>query len=224
MKNLISKEEKDRIDSICKLYNITDYTINSDGTIDVNGSVVMTRRKLKQLPLKFGTVSEYFICSGNALTSLYGAPTKVGEDFDCGSNFLTNLEYAPIEVGGNYVCGFNNLTDLIGSPSITHKNFLCVSNLLTSLNGCPEEIHGDMHIGNNRHLQTLYLDNDVDVDLSGDLYTFGTNLPFAIQTVTDDYLKIVFKYQRHYDIWNEDLSLNEINFKELISEIEDGLL
>lgn len=39
MKNLITKEEKDNIDSICEVYNIRNYSINSDGTVDVNGRV-----------------------------------------------------------------------------------------------------------------------------------------------------------------------------------------
>jgi len=224
MRNLISKDEKDRIDQICKSHNIIDYIINSDGTVDVNGSVVLSRRRLKEMPLKFGTVSGDFICSGNVISTLFGAPYKVGKDFDCGVNQLIDLKYAPVEVGENFICSFNNLQELNGSPSVINGNFLAVSNMLTTLNGCPHKIHGDLHIGNNRHLHTLYLDDELDVDLDGELYMFGTNLPLELQTISEDYLKIVFKYQRHYSIWNDDLSLNEVNFNELISEIEDGLL
>ena len=42
-----------------------------------------------------------FLCSINKLTTLEGAPIKVGGDFNCYSNQLTSLEGAPKEVGGN---------------------------------------------------------------------------------------------------------------------------
>lgn len=45
------------IESICKKYNIKNYTINSDGTIDVYGNVILSRNYLTKLPLKFGRVS-----------------------------------------------------------------------------------------------------------------------------------------------------------------------
>ena len=55
------------IDLICKKYGITNYTINQDGSIDVNGSVNLSRENLTKLPLKFNRVSGYFDCSNNQL-------------------------------------------------------------------------------------------------------------------------------------------------------------
>ena len=37
------------IESICKKYNITDYTINSDGSIDVDRDVYLSDQNLKKL-------------------------------------------------------------------------------------------------------------------------------------------------------------------------------
>jgi len=48
------------IDSICKQYNIKNYTINSDGSIDVDGNVSLSN--ITQLPLKFGKVTGSFNC------------------------------------------------------------------------------------------------------------------------------------------------------------------
>ena len=39
MKYLILFESFEDIDEICRKYNIINYTINSDGTIDVDGNV-----------------------------------------------------------------------------------------------------------------------------------------------------------------------------------------
>ena len=40
MKHLKLFENFEDIESICKKYNITNYTINVDGSIDVNGNVI----------------------------------------------------------------------------------------------------------------------------------------------------------------------------------------
>ncbi len=80
------------IHNICKKYNITNYTINSDGSIDVNGDVSLSYKGLSELPLKFGIVSGSFYCSNNNLTSLEGSPIELGGSFWCNGNKLTSLE------------------------------------------------------------------------------------------------------------------------------------
>ena len=96
------------IHSICKEYNITNYTINDDGSIDVDGSVSLYDFRLTKLPLKFRNVSGNFYCHNNQLTSLECAPTSVGGDFYCYNNQLTSLEGAPRSIGGSFfLCSYN---------------------------------------------------------------------------------------------------------------------
>ena len=71
------------IDSICSKYGITNYTINSDGLVDVNGSVSLSHLSLRSLPVRFGSVTGDFHCSYNNLTSLEGGPYQVGGNFHC---------------------------------------------------------------------------------------------------------------------------------------------
>ena len=52
-----------------------------------------------------------FDCSLMNLTSLKGAPVKVGGYFWCLGNNLTSLEGAPIKVDGDFYCFGNKLTD-----------------------------------------------------------------------------------------------------------------
>ena len=85
-------ESRQDIDSICQKYNIKNYIINEDGSIDVDGDVDLSNRELIELPLKFRNVSGDFYCSYNELTSLEGAPSSVDGDFDCSGNKLTSLE------------------------------------------------------------------------------------------------------------------------------------
>ena len=65
------------IHKICKKYNINkfgDYTINKDGSIDVDSHVDLGGFGLKRIPLKFNIVSGFFYCDRNNLTSLEGCP------------------------------------------------------------------------------------------------------------------------------------------------------
>lgn len=101
---------------ICDKYNINKYHINDDGTVDVDGNVLIVFKNLTKLPLKFGKVTGDFSIEGNRLTSLEGCPYYVGKSFMCRYNRLTSLEHGPEFVGGNYYCRNNNLTSLRGIP------------------------------------------------------------------------------------------------------------
>ena len=133
-------ESKEDIHSICRKYDIKNYTINEDGSIDVDGNVNLYDKKLIELPLKFGKVSGDFDCSENKLTSLSGSPREVGEYFYCYSNELLSLEGSPSEVGGDFSCYKNKLESLEGSPEKVGGNFGCNVNQLTSLEGAPREV------------------------------------------------------------------------------------
>jgi hypothetical protein len=99
------------ISLICEKYNITNYTINDDGSIDVNGDVNLYNKGLTELPLTFNKVTGWFECGDNKLTTLKGSPRWVGSWFSCENNDLTSLEFSPDYVGGSFDCIWNKLTD-----------------------------------------------------------------------------------------------------------------
>ena len=108
---------------------VKNYSINSDGSIDVDGDVNMSCQNLEKIPTKFGKVTGDFYCYNNNLTSLEGAPTSVGGGFYCyKNNNLTSLEGAPTSVGGNFYCSYNNLTSLEGAPTSVGGGFYCNQN------------------------------------------------------------------------------------------------
>ena len=128
MKHLRLFENFKGIDSICRQYGIENYTVNPDGTVDVDDNVHLDNKELKKLPLKFGKVTGNFNCVRNQLTTLEGAPREVGGDFYCRSNQLTTLEGAPREVGGGFFCFYNQLTTLEGGPREVVGRFDCEYN------------------------------------------------------------------------------------------------
>lgn len=144
------------ISELCKKYFITNYTINADGSIDVDGDVDIGTHGLTELPLKFNIVTGNFKIEDNYLTSLYGCPKKVGGNFDCHKNSLTTLEFSPTEVGGHYSCHHNSLVSLVGCPKYINGNFYCFVNFLTNLKDAPIEVNGDCLLNNN---QLINLEN-----------------------------------------------------------------
>jgi hypothetical protein len=99
------------ISLICEEYNITNYIVNDDGSIDVNGDVDLWSRRLTELPLTFNKVTGSFNCRGNNLTRLKGSPRWVGSWFDCYNNRLTSLDHSPDYVGSWFDCSYNKLID-----------------------------------------------------------------------------------------------------------------
>jgi hypothetical protein len=77
------------IKKLCSKYKIRNYQINDDGSIDVDGDVSLYNRlgDLKQLPLIFNEVKEYFDCGGNNLTTLEGCPKEIHGDFACSKGY-----------------------------------------------------------------------------------------------------------------------------------------
>ncbi len=112
------------IREICKKYKIENYTINPDGSIDVDGDVDLRYKLLYKLPLKFNRVNGSFFCYGNSLSNLDNSPVEVNGDFDC------------------YDC---SITSLIGSPIIVGKDLMLTDNPISIIDSSIE-VRGDIHI------------------------------------------------------------------------------
>jgi len=133
MKYIKLYESFEDIDYICKRYGIYNYTINSDGTVDVDGNVNIFNFGLTKLPLKFGKVSGYFNCSVNKLILLEGCPQSVGGYFECSINRLTTLKGCPQSVGGTFYLEDNELKDLYGFSEFFDREVYYGGNKFTEI-------------------------------------------------------------------------------------------
>ena len=178
MKHLKLFESFEDIDSICKKYGITNYTINPDNTVDVNGDVYLSSEGLTKLPLKFGKVTGDFYCNNNQLITLEGSPTEVVGYFNCNNNKLITLEGGPREVGGDFYCYNNQLITLEGSPRSVGRNFNCRDNKLATLEGSPREVGGNFYcIGNPIYsVYKLFPDHKSYMDSLDYNYLRGTDI------------------------------------------------
>ena len=112
MKYLRLFESFEDIKEICKKYSITNYTINQDGSIDVNEYVDLSNKGLTKLPLKFNKINGDFYCDGNELTSFEFSPRIIRGDFDCEYNNIKTFEYFPIFVKVDFLCYSNPIYEV----------------------------------------------------------------------------------------------------------------
>ena len=190
-----------KIDEICEKYEIENYTINDDGSIDVNGSVRLYNKGLTELPLTFNRIEGYFDCSNNKLTTLKGSPKWVDSDFYCSwtDNRLTSLEFSPEYVGGDFYCSIGGLTDLLGSPKEVGGDFICEHNPnLITIKGCSEKIGGVFHC-NETPLSSIF--NGVDQFF---LHAFNFYKIIKDNTVNLKRLKYVM------DLYDKPIDLDKI--------------
>ena len=127
------------------------WKLNSQtGEVDVEGYFDCSEQYLSDFKgVRFGVVERGFRCYNNRLTSLVGAPQKVGGDFWCEDNQLTSLVGAPREVEWHFYCSDNRLTSLEGAPRKVGGSFACENNRLTSLEGAPQEVGCDFRCEDN---------------------------------------------------------------------------
>ena len=154
---------KEDIIEWCELFEIKEYTINDDMSIDVDTHVNLRGRSFEKFPITFNKVWGHFLCDNSKLTTLKGGPKFVGGNFRCENNNLTSLEGSPEKIEGNFTCSGNdylvdlkggpkwvgdffrcgpndNLTSIVGSPEYVGGNFICSDTKITSLTGSPKKV------------------------------------------------------------------------------------
>jgi hypothetical protein len=138
----------------------------------------------------------------NFLTELPLKFNKVSGDFDCSRLSLITLKGCPIEVGGAFDCSYNQLNSLVYLPR--KIGTLVIDNMIPSLST-----------------------SGINCRFNEVVFLFRTNIPnVGLPPAIVKYarhIKTVLHYQNYFDVWNEDLSLNEANFDEIIADIFDGL-
>jgi hypothetical protein len=204
-------ESNTEIDKICRKYDIINYTINSDNSVDVNDNVYFWDKKLESIPLNFNIVNGRFGCNYNHLTSLKGCPVRVGDCFYCHSNELTSLQYSPQYVeNGDFGCGWNKIESLQYCTELIRGYFSCDNNKLTSLEHHPT-VYGEFYC---RYNQINTFEN---------FYYYKENVYFDGNPIWDIYelfndMKLIelarsygFEWKGEIDLYKLDIFLKETN-------------
>ena len=117
-------------------FNISNFTVNGDGSVDVQGSIYLDNLKAKQLPVQFGKVDGDFVCNGGELVTLKGSPRYVNGNYYVHHNRLKDFQYSPEEVTGN----------------VSYDN----NEEVTSIEGIVPKIGGDLFMENLPKLENLH--------------------------------------------------------------------
>ncbi len=224
------------IHDICKKYNIEVYTINPDGSIDVDGNVDITYENLLEIPINFNNVSGDFYCQHNSLTTLKGSPKYVGGSFLCNNNELTTLEHSPIFIKNIINCSSNMLTSMIGCSKHIGSMILCDDNYLVNLDYIPKHINDDLDCSRNKITSfksgplcidgRLYInDNPISIIDNSLIVNFdididNTNFDDKIKLLPQDKLRILFEHGIDYDIFNNDGSINVFRLERLFKDFD----
>lgn len=131
------------IEVLCYRYDVTEYDINDDLSIDVFNSVYLNNYGLTYIPLNFNYVDGNFKIANNNLISLKGCPKKVNGGFYCYQNLLKDLKYCPSEVNGDFNFEYNSIKSLEFSPEVIPGLYSCIGNGVESLKYSPKKIGGD---------------------------------------------------------------------------------
>jgi hypothetical protein len=104
--------KKHLIEQWLKKYDITNYVINPDFSIDVKTSVYLNRKLNGNLPeyIQFGKIEGSFYIESNNMTSLKGCPYETKSLFSCRINKLKSLKYAPIKIQIVLFCEDNSIS------------------------------------------------------------------------------------------------------------------
>jgi hypothetical protein len=110
-------------------------------------------------------------------------------------NLISSLKGSAVGVGGDYCIGANNLPNLVGCPHrIGGHLYIEGSMLSTYSENVDIEVNGLVYY-NSSHLYEEYM--------LGKCY-ICTSLPILL-TNNIRHIKLILKYQRYFEIWNEDL-------------------
>ena len=171
------------ISNICNRYGIKNFTINDDGSIDVEGNVHL-EYKLNEgkFLIKFNRVNGAFHCYGNKLTTLENSPNYILKNFVCNRNKLTTLLGGPSHVNGDYFCHENYLKDMYGFPE-DFRNYLDI--------GIANPVYEILL------LSTLYPNLDLDILIKFiqwlNIYTVIRNGNTIVQDRLEEALSVVGK-------------------------------
>ena len=147
--SLSSIPEREKIKILCKTFDIKNYTINKDLSIDVDGDVSLRYLNIIKLPLKFKSVSGNFFIDNNKLKTLENCPIDIGGDFYAYKNNFESLKFFPKKIGGDIYISYNKIKNLEGLPDIVNGSLYVNRCSLTSLLGCPRIIEDIFSAANN---------------------------------------------------------------------------
>lgn len=159
---------KKRVKANCDFLDIRNYTINNDGTVDVNGNlnIYLAKDRIKKdeqnsILINFNKINgdvdinlQWRKAGRAGQGQLPFTFNEVTGNFHANHNMLETLIGCPKKVGGNFDVRSNRLHTLEGSPETVGGYFCAIGNSLHDLKGAPKYVGGNFDVSDNG-LKTL---------------------------------------------------------------------
>ena len=199
------------IHDICYWYDIENYTINKDKSIDVDGEVHIIDRKLVELPLNFNRVTGDFLFNTKQLQTLKGSPIRIDGYCDLSNCNLVSLDYCPEYIGGdlylehNMLISLKNISKYIGGVLVLHDNQIRSLSYLPKIDS--------LHIYHNPvcELWDLFEDekqieyfNELDIITPDDKNIVLDRLNYFLLDIGKNELKLISKEQSQFTTNKKD--------------------
>jgi hypothetical protein len=139
---------REYLDQYLKKMKISNYTINDDLSVDVDGDVSISGQLFKKIPCKFGQVTGSFSWIGGQLTVADNLPDRVDGDLDISHNEIASITKLPeitgsIRLNGNLIASWEGVL-----PDSVEGDLHIQDNPATDIVGnLPTIVHGDLAIG-----------------------------------------------------------------------------
>jgi hypothetical protein len=180
MRESMNRKEVDAITKIgiaCREYNVYEYTLNDDMSLDVDGDVYIFNAGLTKMPFKLNTVGGSLLLYNNSLINMDGLPKTVNSTFNISRNKLDSMVGGPISVGESYHINGNNIRSFKGFPENYSEHMFIsfvdnpVNDILSSVDVVMKSQGLDSYDGsqesskprNKIYLQAIELCNEWDV-------------------------------------------------------------
>ncbi len=87
-----------KIHRFCKKHGVNNYSINPDGSIDIDGGVCFMNFKEEFFPIPFNKVSGFFECVNCNLTTFKNMPREIGRWLLCSNTPFRTFEHFPLVI------------------------------------------------------------------------------------------------------------------------------
>lgn len=164
---------QEKIANWLKANKITNFTINDDNSVDVDGDLVLDGLRFEKLPVNFKSVTGSVSLVGALLKTLEGLPDEINGDLNISALKLDSVDGFPMKVHGDCHLGAITVKSTLSSSRLAHVEGDLIINSYDAptFAGLPGYVGGDFIVTDSKNLESL----------SGMPREIGGNCQFSIK-------------------------------------------
>ena len=161
---------QEKIANWLKKNGVTNFTINDDNSVDVDGDLVFDGLRHEKLPVNFKSVTGSVSLVGALLKTLEGLPDEINGDFNISAMKLDTTAGFPMKVHGDCHLSKLDVKATLSTSRMAHVEGDLIINgwLATSFVGLPGYVGGDFMVKEAPKLNSM---KGMPKEIGGDCYS-----------------------------------------------------